>query len=408
MDSPSFELTNRDLIELLAALIQAELSHLRPETSPILADLDWSMLTPLGQHASSPGLALDSIERFALCSRIADFFQLQSSGLEDRLLIGKTLGDWVTLILASRAQGSRSLGFSTSGSTGQPKLCIHTWPSLVDEALFLRTQLTSRLETESPRFLALAPCHHIYGFLLTLLVPALGSSQVIRGHRAYSLARSRQLQAGDILLGHPLIWNHLNNGTSFPDGVIGVTSTGPCDPALIQALLSQGLGCMFEIYGATETAGIGLRTHPAQPYQLMPRWQAGEDSLTDQNTQQVYPLMDTLDWLDSKHFHPQGRKDRVVQVGGVNVSLSHLEAQLERLDWVDRARVRKMQPQQEGERLKAFIVPKTSDLSVEQMRQQLTDWCERNLTAPQRPKHFTFGSALPVNAMGKAQDWPIR
>jgi acyl-coenzyme A synthetase/AMP-(fatty) acid ligase len=65
-----------------------------------------------------------------------------------------------------------------------------------------------------------------------------------------------------------------------------------------------------------------------------------------------------------------------------------------------------MQPT-EGNRVKAFIVPARPDLDLAEMRRELDLWTAATLTAPERPRAFTFGSALPAGPLGKAIDWAL-
>jgi acyl-coenzyme A synthetase/AMP-(fatty) acid ligase len=65
-----------------------------------------------------------------------------------------------------------------------------------------------------------------------------------------------------------------------------------------------------------------------------------------------------------------------------------------------------MQPA-EGNRVKAFIVPALPDLDLDEMRRELDLWVAATLTAPERPRAFTFGSALPVDPLGKSIDWSL-
>jgi long-chain acyl-CoA synthetase len=72
---------------------------------------------------------------------------------------------------------------------------------------------------------------------------------------------------------------------------------------------------------------------------------------------------------------------------------------------VHEAAVRQMAAH-EGQRLKAFIVP-TSGADPIVLRDEMARWLSGRLSAPEQPKAFTFGTALPVNQSGKACDWPI-
>lgn len=62
---------------------------------------------------------------------------------------------------------------------------------------------------------------------------------------------------------------------------------------------------------------------------------------------------------------------------------------------------------EEGERIKVFIVPKEWHQPVDVLRTKLHDWVAERLQPLEQPRSFTFGTALPTNAMGKPSDWPI-
>jgi 4-coumarate--CoA ligase len=91
--------------------------------------------------------------------------------------------------------------FRTSGSTGQPKSCVHAL-----HALWREVQEVAPLLSGCTRLFAAVPSHHIYGFLFTILLPrALGlDSRSVLDLRQSSPARlSRELREGDVVIGHP-------------------------------------------------------------------------------------------------------------------------------------------------------------------------------------------------------------
>ena len=407
----------------MTSVIADELRAIRHLGQHELDPGEWTTVTQLtSAPATTDTLELDSLEWLAVASRVIQFFNLQDSGYEDYLLRKKSLGEWVEIISLSRGEltgrGESTditppppITFQTSGSSGSPKACQHNWDSLVGEAEAILAYLNKLYPTTGvQRIVALTPCHHIYGFLFSVLLPLLIGRHVtiMRGFKAFSLVQQERLQAGDLVIGVPYLWQQFTQrGLCFPAQVVGLTSTGPCPSDVQEQLRAQGLEHLVEIYGSSETAGIGIRKSFQQPYELLQRWQAGNDQLTDRQTGDHFPLMDRLSWLSPTQFEVLGRQDEAVQVAGHNVYPAAIAEQLASHPWVAHAAVRLMQPQ-EGARLKAFIVASPEAPAAQsELTKELHSWCQTNLTTPQRPKHFTFGSELPRNAMGKAADWAI-
>lgn len=405
----TFELSPSSLLEITKSLIADELKTLRHDAQIMHRSAEWDEHTEIGMGADyANSLQADSLERLVLAMRVADVFHIRDSGLEDYLLRFKTLGEWVELIRQVRTQGSRRLTFFTSGSCGQPKACSHTWPNLVSEVEYCAHLFAQTLGQPISRILALVPCHHIYGCLFSVLLADWLQVPAMRGQAVLSQVQARTLKAGDLIVGFPFIWKQLaRQAQPFPQGVLGLTSTAPCEAQLILQLREQGLAAMVELYGASETGGIGVRTDPALSFALLPRWQTctHDNALVEHASGEHYPLNDTLLWQDARHFSLGGRLDQAVQVGGINVFPQRIAAKLAALPQVKAAKVRLMRPD-EGDRLKAFILPQPdSAADPEQLIQYLHQWCATHLMDPERPRIFTLGSQLPVNAMGKDCDW---
>jgi acyl-coenzyme A synthetase/AMP-(fatty) acid ligase len=114
-----------------------------------------------------------------------------------------------------------------------------------------------------------------------------------------------------------------------------------------------------------------------------------------------------LDWNRSGGFTVGRRRDGAVMVGGVAVDLERVCRVLCAHPGVADAAVRLMQPA-EGVRLKAFIVPSSGageDLPL--LRGLIATHLDATLTAPERPRAFRFGHAVPVTSSGKPADWPV-
>ncbi|MCF7530719.1 AMP-binding protein [Pseudomonas petrae] len=411
------ELDKASILAVIISVMADELKTLRHLSSHQTGSERWSASTLIGDVKESSlldhdeiAIGADSLEFLSLATCVATFFNIYESGLEDYLLRFQTLGEWADLVVTARQRGSKNVTFATSGSTGTPKQCLQQWDDLVAETLFFAKYFSSDSALATQRIIALSPCHHIYGFIFSILLPLQLQLPVVRAPKALGITHQRKLRAGDLMIGFPFIWRQLSRqGTRFPSGVTAVTSTGPCDPTIIRELSNQGVDRMVEIYGSSETAGIGFRSDPGLPFQLLPRWQRGShaSTLAEFETGTEYELSDHMKWLDHAHFLPEGRRDEVVQVAGINVFPSRIAERLQCLPEIAAAAVRLMSAL-EGDRLKAFIVPAEDYVDLETLEAFLHAWCVRNLTAVERPKAFTFGLTLPHNLMGKQSDWPIK
>lgn len=391
------------LHRFVADLIAGEVAHLRPGGAA-LPPRPWSAELPL----DSGGLGLDSLELMSVAAALNETLHLHESGLEDLLLARRTVGDWVTLAAEGLAHFSARMSFRTSGSSGEPKPCTHELAHLQQEVVYLATVLAGRR-----RVLTAVPAHHIYGFLFSVLLPdrmALSPALDVRGASPQSLPQ--RLQAGDLLVSHPAHWALVaRHASALPANVHGVSSTAPCPDDLVQSLTGRGLQRLLQVYGSSETAGIGWRDAPGSPYTLMPHWQrdAGDAAalvrVAADGARRPQALQDRIEWLDGTQFRVAGRLDAAVQVGGINVFPERVRQALLAHPAVHEAAVRPMTAQ-EGQRLKAFIVPASgADPTV--LRDGMARWMSGRLSAPEQPRAFTFGPALPVNPSGKACDWPI-
>ncbi|MBC7941016.1 MAG: 4-coumarate--CoA ligase [Chitinophagaceae bacterium] len=380
--------------------------HLRPGGSP-LPQQPWPPELALAED----GIGLDSLERLAVASALNEALHLHESGIEDLLLVRQRLGEWREVAADGLAAFDGQLTFRTSGSNGVAKPCTHSLASLQQEVEHLAT-----LTAGARRVLAAVPSHHIYGFLFTVLLPVrLDCEAVVDVRRQTPQALAQLLRPGDLLISHPAHWALVaRHAGRLPAGVHGVTSTAPCPDALAQGLEAIGLTRLTQVYGSSETAGIGTRSVPAAPYRLMPFWsrhagEAGDSAqllrMTPEGTVCPHVIQDRLEWQATREFRVGGRLDDAVHVGGTNVFPSQVRQVLLGHPDIADAAVRLMAPE-EGQRLKAFIVP-APGVDPDALRHEVWAWSEARLSAPARPKAYTVGRQLPCNAMGKLADWPL-
>lgn len=413
-------LSSQALLEVLVSLVGDELKTLRHASVGEVRSDTWHADTPLGHGEQAPAgsepaartresaIGADSMELLSLATTVSNVFCLHDSGLDDYLLRRHTLGGWVEVIRRIRATGNRDMTFYTSGSTGEPKPCRHEWRSLLEECDYFATFFERLLESGIRRVVCPALPHHIYGFIFGVLLPERMSITALRGHQALMAVQGRRLEAGDLVVGYPFLWQLFSRqGAPFPPGVAGLSSTGPSDARVLETLKAQGLSHMVEVHGTSETGGIGVRCSTQAPFTLLPRWRRGPKAhqIIAAGEQTPRPLADHLEWDDALRYWPVGRIDRAVQVGGVNVYPQQITTLLQTHPQVAQAQVRPM-AQSEGPRLKAFIVP-ASSAETDELADELTRWCRTQLPTPAVPGAFTLGSAMPVNDQGKPSDWPL-
>ncbi len=390
------------LRRFVADLIEDELLRLRRSGASVAQP--WPEELTLEQD-----LGVDSLERLTLAAALAESLHLHQSGIEDYLLARRSLGDWIDVADAGLTRFSSELTFRTSGSSGVPKPCLHQLSSLQQEIDQLAVLFEGR-----QRILSAVPSHHIYGFLFNVLLSrALGldPEAVIDLRRSTPAWLARGAMPGDLLIGHPDFWEAVARTVPrLPADLVGVTSTAPCPDHVSDAIEKAGIARLAHIYGSSETAGIGWRWSYRDPYSLFAHWSFSADH-ADQllrrlpdGRQQAHACQDRLDRLGPCSFNVASRHDEGVQVGGVNVFPSRVEAALKRHPLVQDAVVRLMRPD-EGTRLKAYVVPRSAVADTALLVADLRRWIDAHLTVPERPKSIRLGTRLPVTVSGKHSDW---
>lgn len=401
------------LHRFISDLIVGELSRLRPG-APKLSTRDLVAGTRIDQD-----LGADSLELLSLGTALAEAIHLHESGIEDYLLARRSMSEWVDIAAQGLDFYSDKLTFRTSGSTGVPKPCTHTLTVLWEEVEQLAILFRGRR-----RILTAVPAHHIYGFLFTIMLPqALGLSSnsasdaaraaVIDIRDSLPSSIASRAQPGDLIVGHPDFWRAFTaSGPVSAQDVVGVTSSGPCPDSTSDAVIDIGLAALHQIYGASETAGIGWRRSRSEPYALFPYWSRDHENpdclIRTVDGEQSINVMapDRLEWLAPSLFQVGTRHDAAVQVGGINVFPAQVREILLRHPDVQDVAVRLMRPD-EGNRLKAFIVPKPGVDDENALRTNLYRWVETHLPPVARPRAFTIGRRIPHSPSGKLADWPL-
>ena len=219
------------------SLIRAELDrHLREgrlSKGAALAARDPSHNTSSIEALSidEDGLGFDSLSRIDLVTATSTFFGLAESGVDDYLMIRRTVGEWVDLVEEHirRTDPSVRLTFSTSGSTGRPKRVSHRLDSLKEEMRAQCEVVEDRTGHGLPeRVTCLVPQHHIFGFLFGALLPDLQGIASIDLEGRSTTAILNRVRPGDLIVATPFLLERLAEaGDGLPRGVSVVMSAGP-------------------------------------------------------------------------------------------------------------------------------------------------------------------------------------
>jgi len=393
------------LIGVIADVIASEMARLRVGSPPIsFGTLDPGSTIGADPATGANPLGADSLEVLNLAMAVSRMFHVHETDLDDAFLFRRSLQDWAELVCLSRRHADTEITFATSGSTGEAKTSVHRMADLDREIAHL-----SELFGDRRRIVAAQPRHHIYGFLFTVLLPAALDRPFLDRRDALPSALLAKAAPGDLVVGHPTL---LDLATRVPvrvaEDVTVVTSTAPCPRPVWDRLREAGVQRVVEIYGSTETGGIGQRDDPDHPFTLFPYWRrdadgSSADALRATGDGRSIALGDAVDWTGDRQFLVRGRRDAAVQVGGVNVFPGRVAQVLLSHPEIADAAVRRMGAD-EGDRLKAFIVAEPgSSLSAE----ALTEWLNDRLSSAETPRAFTFGPELPRTQAGKPSDWPI-
>jgi long-chain acyl-CoA synthetase len=400
---PAF-LAHDSLRRVLQSLITSTYTSQRPSSSNIVVPggrwKDGLLMVGSGTDA----LGCDSLDMLHISAAVNEMFHLHEAGLETELLRIVSFGEWLSVIEEAWQHGVQHLTVTTSGSTGLPKGCTHAFSTLALESDFLAGLFGGR-----SRIVAFTPAHHMYGLLFTAMLPdrLACSVEEFSNVASSSITLDRTtLQAGDLVVSFPEGWEWIDhNVRNVPANVEGVVSTAPCPPKLITSLVCGKLSGLTEVYGSSETAGIGTRTWPARAYSLMPHWTRKPSKVSELEHSSGFDieLMDDLKFFTDGTFLVQGRRDLGVQVGGVNVFPVLIAQRLMTHPGVAKASVRLMRPE-EGKRLKCFVVPQAGS-TTDTLTTILRRWIESWPIAAERPKTIKIGSALPRGSSGKNSDW---
>ena len=405
--------TENDVLYVVQSIAQSrsDKSGRQASETSLFLEMRSAEIFPVAQREE---LALEALYFFSLADAG------NSSGLQAELAGQPEFAAWAEILFAQWYK--TSICFSTSGSTGIPTRHCFSIDLLLEEIISAVSRYRSR-----QRIISVMPAHHSYGMKYGPLLAKYLDIPLLFTTMLPSSSFFAMLRPGDLVVAFPLFWEAVltMHGTGvaavFPHDVAGMTATSPCPPEVLHKLITPGqrgekplLSAITEIYGSSETSGIGMRCDGGEWYELFSCW---ESIMNAEGVRQIrrvkrdgplgqpVPLPDIADWHDARHFRPERRRDNAVQVAGVNVYPEKIAAVIRSHPLVRDCAVRLMRPE-EGTRLKAFIVPAIPKAqAADAFGKSFRDWLAARLDTASRPKHITLGEKLPSTAMGKAADW---
>lgn len=308
----------------------------------------------------------------------------------------------------------------TSGSTGEHQPCAKTAGQLLGEARALAETFAL---APGDVVLATVPPHHLYGLLFSVLAPLAAGAAFSREtplHAETVAAVARRIGAS-VLVSAPA---HLRGMTVLARGDLPalrrVFSSGAPLPRATAVALLEGQGiAVTEVYGSSETGGIGWRRieqgatdmSPEPAWTPLPGVRVAASSegrlLLDSpflppDAARPYPGEDRIEVALGGGFLLRGRLDGVVKIAGKRVAVAEVEHRLLALPQVaDAAVVAAESAGARGNELVAAVVPREAEVEpaalVAGLRQALLQWFDPVVV----PRRIKVVPALPREANGK-------
>lgn len=304
----------------------------------------------------------------------------------------------------------------TSGSTGNPEPVAKSFAQLETELTALEIQWGAQLANAT--ITSSVSHHHIYGLLFRLLWPLCAGRPFVVRERDYweELAGDARCNQPLAIISSPAHLSRIPPLNWPAQAQIAAIFCSGAPLATSAALLAKAqLGqAITEVYGSTETGGIGWREQDKGPdWTCLPGVQVAldsSDSLLQVRSGHLpdgawYTGADRARLEADGRFSLCGRADRIAKVGGKRISLSAIERVLEQQEGVAQARVILLP--ERGDRLGAVVVldndgnKRLVDQGKTGINQQLKGALETTIDRVAIPRYWRYLGELPRNNQGK-------
>lgn len=154
----------QDSLRVISSVIADELRSTRNGQIPRKQQLAWTDRTELG----TDGIGLDSLELTGVASAVSSFFCLHETGVEDRLLIDRTIGAWASLCSSSIYGEPDHLRFTSVQDQAQRNVV-----EVARVELFERASCLARSVGGVQRICSSVALHTRDAFVCSVLLPQL-------------------------------------------------------------------------------------------------------------------------------------------------------------------------------------------------------------------------------------------
>jgi len=226
----------------------------------------------------------------------------------------------------------------TGGSTGTPQLWSKTGTNLFAEALFLAAHFAVG---PTDRILATTSPAHIYGLLYSVFLPLISGASlapVIPSFPEEIVRAAREWEATILICLPPQYRALRGKGTLGPSLRLAFSSAGMLDATDNAEFCRHNHSGIFEVYGSTETGGIGLRNRSRgetgfTPYATVD-WRIEDQRLLirspylspglPRDAEGCFLTGDRVEPAGATGFQLKGRADSITKVGGKRVDLEEI------------------------------------------------------------------------------------
>ena len=312
--------------------------------------------------------------------------------------------------------------FFTSGSSGSPKRVAKAYAQLRLEVEALERQWGKGLG--AAQVVGTVPHHHLYGLLFRVLWP-LSAGRAFHSQMCLQPAELCAAVGDDacVIVSSPAFLSRVQTVDLPPvTQVRGLFSSGAPLPDDAARNLGQVWGrTAVEVYGSTETGGIGWRAWDGAERRAW--WRPIEGVMTEIRDEEAGPRLWAKsgctwrqDWMPSGdlarygedgRFALQGRADDVLKFEDKRVSLSEMRSHLLDHPWVAEARLLLLPGKRQ--QIAAVVVLKPEGRAAlerdgkRMLQEQLREALSARYEALLLPRKWRFPDALPGNALGKTE-----